>query len=315
MQELAMPTLKRLVSSRSRAFARLLRVEPRTAAGVGEGVYLLSLPAGVIKVSANSGPKCVIEVRPGFSATLNMEETPFGIFWGDYGNNAGLDEVNIYVYEQSRVKTVYSFPQGSIRHIHNIIYDKVRNGFWILTGDNEPDAGIWFADVEFKCVKPIVTGQQRYRAVVGFPTEKGLIYATDAVEEDNFIYHLDITMGNPEIEPISCINGSSIYGTELKDYFIFSTVVEPHEGRGLMNLFSYELGAGIKSRDAHIIAVNKNSLDAKVIMTFKKDWLPMKLFQYGAVQFPKGQNTSNHLICNVVACKRFDGKSVELDLE
>lgn len=284
-----------------RLFRRLLRLEPRCAERLDENRYVVCHAHKVWLLDVKQKSFTILQdSREGFSNPLNLCSDGRNVYWGDYGDNAFREEVNIYrVSLSQKVEIVYSFPKGAIRHIHNVVWDAVHKRFFILTGDLEEQSGIYVADSEWKDVKAVVTGSQQYRAVVAFPCGDGLIYATDSVAEENNIYLLL----NGEVKILAPFPGSCIYGTETKDYYVFSSTVEPPEGRGLMDMFSYKLGAGIKDRYSHLIAVRKSDLKVQEVLKLKKDVWPMKLFQYGAIMFPKGQEKSDELWYNIVACK------------
>ena len=69
---------------------------------------------------------------------LHVTAVPSGrIYWGEYFDNRERAEVHIYV-STDRGRTwqiAYTFPAGSIRHVHNIVYDRWGDCLWILTGD------------------------------------------------------------------------------------------------------------------------------------------------------------------------------------
>ena len=69
---------------------------------------------------------------------LHVTAVPSGrIYWGEYFDNRERAEVHIYVSTDrgSTWQIAYTFPAGSIRHIHNIVYDRWGDCLWILTGD------------------------------------------------------------------------------------------------------------------------------------------------------------------------------------
>jgi hypothetical protein len=246
--------------------------------------------------------------RKGFSNPLNLSSDGINVYWGDYGNNASHESVNIYrLTPKLNVDVVYTFPKGIIRHIHNIIWDEKHQFFYVMTGDMEATSGIYIASSDWSMVKPVAIGSQQYRAVVAFPYKNGLIYATDSVEDSNHIYLLQ----DEEVKPLHLFPGSCIYGTEIKDFFVFSSTVEPPEGRGLMSLLTNRLGTGIQDRYVHLIIISKNDLTLEEILKVKKDIWPMKLFQYGSIMFPKGQKMCEGLWYYSIACKG-DGKSFKL---
>ena len=210
-----------------------------------------------------------------------------------------------------QVEKVYTFEAGTVRHIHNIVQDG--DGFLLFVGDNEAKAGIYRVNRDWTEVKPWKTGQQKYRAVVGWPYQGGVLYATDSVETEN---HIRLITKDGEEKELAALNGSCIYGCETRDYYLFSTTVEPHEGGGTKALFVDTLGGGIKSRDVTIMAVSKKDLAVRQVASFEKDRWPMKLFQYGRCIFAGGQDGATESVwCAPVACKEFDGTSMKINIE
>ena len=307
------------VLCRFRLPVRLLRLEPKCVEMLGEDQVLFCVLHKVWVLNLRTGDiKVLLEVSEGVSNPINFCKGggTDKVYWGDYGQNSLRNPVSIYSVDTSlKIEKVYTYPQGSIRHIHNIIYSPDQQCFYILTGDNDKRAGIYRSDLDFKDVQPVGIGNQNFRAVVAFPYKDGLIYATDSVETENHIFVCTQSSGY-KLESLTAINGSCIYGTEIQDHFIFSTTVEPHQGEDckfLKRWFSEELGGGIKSRDVHLIAVNKKDLsDIKIIAKYRKDCWPMRLFQYGSVHFPIGQKDKKTLRICPMACKKYDGKTIEI---
>lgn len=285
---------------------RLLRMEPRSAGRLDENRFVVNVLGKVWLLDCKGSSVIeLLHLRPGYSL-LNFCEQHDCLYFGDYGANPKYDEINIYrIDKKLNLTTAYQFPGGSIRHIHNIIQDG--DGFIVLVGDNEEQAGIYRANADWTVVKPWKTGEQKYRAVVGFSHKGGLLYATDSVETEN---HLLLVEADGTERVLAAINGSCIYGGETKDYYFFSTTVEPHEGSGIRIMFSNQLGGGIKSKYVHIIAVKKDDLSIRIIKQYKKDCWPMKLFQYGRASFAGGQEKATDGIwCYPIACVGTKGRS------
>lgn len=295
-----------------RLFERLFRSEPRCTEKLDEHRYVICFLHNIWLLDIKKKELNELQTsRKGFSNPLNFSSDGQYVYWGEYGDNYQRDSVKIYrVSLNMIIDVIYEFPKNSIRHIHNIIWDKENRHFYILTGDIEKASGIYIATEDWSEVKAVLTGQQDYRAVVGFPYKNGLIYATDSVSEDNYIYLLQ----DGKVKALCPFPGSCIYGTQTKDYFVFASTVEPPEGRGFLNMFTYKLGKGIKDRYSHLIIVNKSNLEIREILKVKKDIWPMKLFQYGSLTFPKGQEDNNELWYNIIACKG-DGQTRHINLD
>ncbi len=295
---------------KSRTLIRLFRREPKFAVPIDDHRMIVAGFKKLLMVDVNNKDvQMICESRAGFSDPLNICKTDNNwlMVWGDYGSNPNHEAINIYgLRADLTVETVYSFQPGQIRHIHNII-PRLKGGYYIFTGDQEAGAGIYIADYDFKSVVPAFTGKQQYRAVVGFDTPNGLLYATDAVNEQNYVYHIK----GDEPEQIYELNGSCIYGTKYNGSYYFATTVEPDENnRGLTSWVSRKRGAGILSDEVKLVEID-NGMTGRVIASYKKDMWPMKLMQYGSIQFPHGE--SDEMWLYPVAVKKFDGKAVRYD--
>ena len=300
---------KERILCRNRLAVRLLRLEPKCTGRLDENRYVVCVLGKVWLLDIKEKKITeIVNLRPGYSI-LNFCEKDGYLYWGDYGSNNGLKEIRIYKMGADRqVKVAYTFEAGTGRHIHNIIKDG--DGFIVMAGDNEKQAGIYRANADWTEVRPWKTGEQKYRAVVGFAYKGGLLYATDSVEKEN---HLRYISPEGEEHILTPMNGSCIYGGETKDYYVFSTTVESPERGGRLGLLSRKLGGGIKSDEVYVVALSKASLDIKVIGKFKKDFWPMKLLQYGQAIFAGGQEESKDGVwCYPMSCKKYDGKSVYL---
>lgn len=273
---------------RLRITVRLFRREPKAAILVDHMLFIAQhRKINLIDLDTKLG-SVIATSNEGFTDPLGFccaQDADHIVLWGEYGSNEQRESVRIYGVTQDRmVEVIHTFPAGEIRHIHSIIpaHD---GGYYIFTGDNEPHAGIYHADKLFHSVQPVAYSSQQYRAVVGFDTDEGLLYATDAVNEPNFVYCLK---KNGELVKVCQLNGSCIYGTRCGTGFLFSTTVEPDErNRGPLSWISYKRGEGVLSSEVHLVHVDEN-MNSQIIARLKKDWLPMKLFQYESIQFASG---------------------------
>ena len=305
---------KSALLSRSRILSRLKRLEPKCAGRLSETEFVVSLLRCIWLVDVEKRScKKLCDNPEGFSEVINFCSTKDGVYWGDYGRNNQFTKVNVYSLRLTahglQLNKVYTFEAGTVRHIHNIVEDG--DGFLLFVGDNEEKAGVYRVNNDWTEVKPWKTGQQKYRAVVGWPYHGGVLYATDSVETENHIRYIS---HEGEEKELVALNGSCIYGCETKDHYLFSTTVEPHEGGGKLSLLFEKLGGGIKSCDVTIMAVSKNDLTVRQVASYKKDGWPMKLFQYGRCIFAGGQQNTNSVWCSPVACKKIDGKSIKIEL-
>lgn len=244
-----------------------------------------------------------------FTVIENVKGFDDCVCYGEYFENPTFDEVYVYQYIGGiQWQVVHTFARGTINHIHGLIPDPLNQCVWILTGDFDDAAAIWRATDNFSSVEKIVAGQQHFRACVAFAQPGALLYATDTQLEGNSIRRLEQSGGQWVSKELMAINGSSIYGCELKDYYVFSTSTEPGEEKPnwLLNLIDNKPGPGIVKNASDIVLCDKQTLQCKVVKTLAKDCYPYRLFQFGAIMFPKGRNNSNRLYAYSVANKESD---------
>ena len=307
----------RQLLSHIRLTNRLLRLEPRLAVALTEKEYIVVFQRKIFLL--NISKKCITEaypVREGFSNPLNIcSMKKYGqsvAYWGDYEINEGKKSINIYKYQVGAPpKVCYTFKEGLINHVHQIIFDPYRERFIIFTGDFGKEVGIYTADNRFTNVEPLFVGNENFRACQGIVTEDGLLWATDAVMKENHLFYLSFNQPD-KIRDLATLNGSVIYGLPINDGLLFSTTVEsyPSNNRGFSKFLDDRIGPGIKSRDVDLMFVSKD-LKVQLLHRFKKDCWPMRLFQYGQIQFPSsdwGGYYVNEVVVNPIAVKKYDGK-------
>ncbi len=309
-----------LVKENNRLLARMFRKDIKTSCILKTGDVYFFKDKMLYRFSDKTATlEKLYTLQKGVSTPLNvvpaLEETGCTVLWGDYFSNPDRKEVRIWGLKDSKEpNVVYEFPAGSVRHIHNIIPDREGKGYYILTGDNDPQAGIYYSDAHFHSVEPVLTGVQQARAVQGFCVKNGIIYATDSVTEQNYICKLE-KKEEWRQSIITPINGSCIYAASRGQVIYFSTTVESPETEGqnkIVAMLSTKRGSGILSNKVDIIAVDEQ-FKAETIMEFEKDLLPYKLFQYGVATFPASQGKG--LAIYPVGVKKYDGKLGIVDFQ
>jgi len=226
---------------------------------------------------------------------LHVTAVPSGrIYWGEYFDNRERAEVHVYV-STDRGRTwqiAYTFSAGSIRHVHNIIYDRWGDCLWILTGDEGAECKVLRASSDLRSVEVVLAGNQQARAVAAIPTQSGLYLSTDTPLEKNHVYRLD-QPGN--VEHVGDLASSSIFGCrvgcQVGDAMFFSTMIEPSR-----------VNTG---REVHI-AGSKDGANWQVLARWKKDSLPMRYFQYGNAFLPDGDNATRYLAATTIAVETDD---------
>ena len=305
-----------------RLVERLLRMEPRFAIPSEPYAYYVSWGGALhlvnVKTKENQ-PACTY--RKGMNNPLHIARLEGikgfedGVVFGDYWGNLEKDRVNVNRLNPDGCRILYQFAPAEIQHIHNICVDERFGRVLICTGDTDEESGIWEAFDDFRRVEPLIRGSQKYRTCGAYITGGGILYATDTPLCDNGIYLFD--------EARKCVKlvyempGPCIYSTKIKkadgtETFVFATSVEPDSSLPAWRYrLTYKLGAGVKTRYTHIIAGNPEE-GFRDVASFRKDVLPMLLFQFGNVHFPEVFDQHDHIICTGQSLEKFDGKTMEV---
>lgn len=225
------------------------------------------------------------EIRRG-TRPLHLTAVPGGrVYWGEYFDNRERAEVHIYasVDHGQTWQVAYTFPARSIRHVHNIVYDRWANCLWISTGDEGSECKVLRADCNLSSIEEVLGGNQQARAVAAVPMPDALYLATDTPFEENHILRMD---RRGTVAAIANLPSSSIFGCRVGEAIFFSTMVEP--------------SAVNTSRDVHLIGSIDGS-EWQALARWRKDKLPMRYFQYGNAILPDGDNTTNYLAATTIA--------------
>ncbi len=288
------PVWWRTLTSRTALSYRLMRDGFHALATLSNqtnhGTMVGAVPGALVTRTPNSDEfRVTHRVQRGIRP-LHVTAVPSGsIYWGEYFDNRERAEVHIYVSADrgSTWQIAYTFPAGSIRHVHNIVYDRWADCLWILTGDEGAECKVLRADCDLRSVEVVLAGNQQARTVAAIPTQNGLYLSTDTPFEKNHVYRLD-RAGN--VEQVGDLAGSSIFGCKVScnigDAMFFSTMIEP----STVNT----------CKEVHLTG-SRDGTNWQVLARWKKDNLPMRYFQYGNAFLPDGENSTNYLAATTIA--------------
>ncbi len=303
---------KERILGRFKLASRLLRLGIRAAEAIDSSTILLSVGNMIHELNIDTGILskgyfCGEGIRPLiFTMVKGVDGIGDGIYFGAYLGNMTKKPVNVYHrVGVDQWVVVYTFPQGAINHVHNIVADPYRQCLWIFTGDFDEASAIWKVMDNFKTVERVVCNDQKYRGCVVFTLPEGLLYATDAPFSDDYIYLMNTD--TYEVKEVFPIHGSCIYGCQWRDKYVFSSTVEG-DGRNMSRwelFFGRKRGAGIKDNYVHMYMGNMKE-GFKEIYKLKKDCLPFYTFQFGVFKFPYGVNSTDTLYYQPIATKTYD---------
>jgi hypothetical protein len=290
----ARPQWWRKLTSESRLTARLCRDGFHALAVLPHGELVAAVPQAIVMFSPGQREFRTTHVVLRGTRPLHFAVTSTGsVFWGEYFDNSGRDEVHVYgsTDHGAHWDVAYTFPKGAIRHVHNIVFDQWENCLWVLTGDDSSECRIIRTSCDFRDVEVVLSGRQQTRCVALVPTRDALYFSSDTPFEQNHIYRLD-RRGN--LTGVAKLASSSICGSCVGDNIFFSTMVEPSE----INC------------DSHVCLYGSpDGAHFNPLLSSEKDWWPMRLFQYGNAFLPHGHNSSSVLAVTTVAVKGADSQT------
>jgi hypothetical protein len=289
------PVWWRNLTSRTALSCRLMREGFHALAVLGgqknDQTMVGAVPGALVTRTADSDEfRVTHRVRRG-TRPLHITTVPSArIYWGEYFDNRERAEVHIYVSTDNgrSWQVAYTFPAGSVRHVHNIVYDRWGDCLWILTGDEGAECKVLRASCDLRAVEVVISGNQQSRAVAAIPTQNGLYFSTDTPSEKNHVCRLDRA---GKVEQVGDLSSSSIYGCRVGGAMFFSTMIEP--------------SAVSTSREVHL-AGSTDGTKWQVLARWKKDSWPMRYFQYGNAFLPDGENTTNYLAATTIAVETDD---------
>jgi hypothetical protein len=308
--------------SKIRYLERLFRIEPRAAYLSIDRKLIISYLGSVYAIDLQ---KQNWQKEHTFRKNMN-NPLSFGeiknisgfrdcLVYGEYWGNTEKKSVAIYGrnLNSNNWNKLFEFPENTITHIHSIVADKFKNRVLILTGDEDKESGIWVAEDNFQKVEPLIIGKQAFRSCALFPTEQGLLFATDTPHEENYIGLIDESEDELKISKVYYLEGPCINYFQNSNVYGFATSVEPDSSiKGVKYFLTSQLGKGIKSRFSTLIIGNLIS-GFNEVLRLKKDFLPLALFQFGNIWFPAGSNSSK-IIIYPQSVKKYDGNMLVIEI-
>lgn len=254
-----------------------------------------------LKRETNKFYKCLTVKRGSRPMALCQDKNKV-IYFGEYYANKFKKEVNIYKTEDNGYswKIAYTFPAGSINHIHGLFKDLYSERLWVLTGDLDDESMIGYTEDGFKTFVPYLLGSQQFRACVTLFYKDKIVYATDSQYQPNAIKAIDRETG--KIRDICSIQGSGIYGGQIGNLGFFSTTVEPSKVNKDKNSYLW---------------ISFDGEQWFQILNFEKDIYGKRLFQFGSIRFPVYDNLESisQLIITGRSLRKLDGHSLIIPIQ
>jgi len=249
------------------------------------------------KLCVTDGSKMMLDLPIPGSRPLSFEKIGNEIIFGEYRSNPERSPVSVFAIQLGNkpvLQKKYTFK--NIRHIHGVYRDPFTHSIYITTGDENNEAAIWNTTNNFKTIEKILSGSQQTRAIKLLFDEHYIYFGSDTSYEKNYLYKLD--KQSKELTQITDVGSSVFHGCKVKNWFFFSTAIEPSR----IN----------KTRYAELWA-SPDGNKWRCILKLKKDILLMKYFQYGQIFFPNGPGDDSNLWISPFATK-YSNKTIKISL-
>lgn len=293
---------------------RVLRSSPSHAV-VFDNALFIARRSEIWRCDLNNGHLSLDFQIPDSRRSLAFSEVSTGIgtkelVFGEYFSNPTRRPVRIWGRKSgaARWSQRAEFGANEIEHVHAISF--INGQVYVMTGDFGQAAGIWISDTEFSVLRPLVRGQQSFRAAWMESMNHRVLMATDTQLESNSLYEFRMENGvGVTLKPLAGLGGSSIYAGRGPNEIFFSTTVECGEPTG--NFFRDMLdtipGPGMLSSKASLMSVDGQGLVSEFYSAYKDAW-PFRLAQFGTFIFPSGIMPPDTLYVYGVALKGVDDR-------
>jgi hypothetical protein len=258
------------VAAKMRLGARLLRYYVAALQVLPDGSRVAVAREGIYRAGPGETHMTqTFEVTRG-SRPLNLAVDGMRVLFGEYGRLQSA-QVRIYVSEDGgkSFDVAFCFPKGEVKHIHNIVFDRYRDHYWVLAGDQDHQAGIGALSKDLRTLEWLNRRDQLHRAVGMIVEPECLLYGTDSDHERNFIVRMDKQSG--EVCKLLEVEGSSLYAATFGPLRLISTCVEPNPA--------------CPSRECSLYA-SRDGVRWKRVVSYHKDKFHFPSFQLGAIVLP-----------------------------
>jgi len=280
--------------SRLKLPSRLLRYYVSAFSLLSDGSRVAVARDGIY--SARPGElhmKCIFSIGRG-SRPLNFAVGHQDrVVWGEYGDLPPGQEIFLYAFNDNgqSFDVVHAFSPGDIRHIHNVVWDKYDDVYWVMTGDFDRQPGIGRLSKDLKSFDWLIRGGQVARAVGVIVEKDFLYYGTDTELAQNYIVRLDKKSGR--ISKLMNVEGSSLYAARFGCVRLMSTCVEPSK---------------INTSRQSVVYASLDGDQWRRVGAFEKDIWHAKFFQFGTVVLPVSDYEKSVGMFSGQALRRLDNR-------
>ena len=266
---------------------------------LGDGARLCIARKMILRAEPESSVYRISKQIPRGSRPFNLCLAPGGnIYWGEYFLNLRRSEpIRIFGSKDGgrHWEISYTFPKGSICHVHRIVHDPYDDALLVCTGDRDKEVAILRTDDGFRTLRPIVHGDQKCRTTSLIARPDCILYGTDSPNGENYIMALDRRSGSAD--KVQDLPGPVLYGCQVGHQVVFATMVEKQH------------------HEVSLWVGNENGF-SKVTHLKARKWnrAVRELIGYPTAILPEGTSNWPNLYFTPVGTELYDGSLVCIDL-
>jgi hypothetical protein len=150
------------------------------------------------------------------------------VYFGEYITHDRPHEVHIIrgVDDGRQWNVAYTFPSGQVFHVHGVHYDQHRDRYWVMTGDIEDEAALWYTDDGFRSLHQAGCCSQAWRIVDLVTTREALYWASDDDRDDPGIFRYFVE--SDSLQRVADLRHPSYNAALLEDgRIVITTTYEP----------------------------------------------------------------------------------------
>jgi hypothetical protein len=287
--------VRRLINP-SRLLCRLARQEVRALVRTDEGGYVASNREGVFVARPGERRMRPAKIDAGdlpLMPPMRMAKGPAGeIIWGEYGSPKQRRPMRLFVSRDAGESFQVVRTLDEVLHVHNVVWDPHERGFWVLSGDFDPEPGIGRLSADLERFEWFVKGEQRFRAVEIFDQGDRLVYATDTQLEPNALISLDKNTG--KATRLREFGGSCIYACRFGGIHALTTSVEP---------------SAVNHSPYSELWLSRDLERWRCAWRGRKDLWSANYLQFGSVVLPSGRTDRELIVFSGQAISGLDGRT------
>jgi hypothetical protein len=270
--------------NRFRLFQRLLREQIFHALPQDNGTLLVFLNGRVVTIDKASGG-VTSERRFPHRRPLCVAQAGQNIYFGEYRSNPERSPVHVWRSRDHGQSWDIAWQFKNARHVHGVFHDSYSGDFWVTTGDEDAECGIYRTRDDFSSLQLVAGGSQTYRAVELLFDTDHVYFGGDSPFQPNALCRMRKEGEDPEL--LRQVDSSVFYAARVGGNFLFSTAAEPSE---------------VNSADHADVWLSGDGKHWARILRFFKDAWP-SLLHHGQVTFAAGPGDGEHIWLTPVATR------------